>query len=127
MKKKVISTKKAFISKNSVSQALVCSFDKIFSCSGQIGIDPETGEMGSSTEEQVSRTMYNIGKILEEAGADFSNVLKTNIFLTNLEDSQIVDATYRKFFNPPFPTRSMVEVTRLPKNAKVEIEVWGVL
>lgn len=91
--------------------------------SGQIPIDPESGEvMRGSIAEQTERVMQNISSILEEAGSTFSAVVKTTIFLKDLEDFEEVNAVYGRFFETEPPARATVEVSSLPKDAGVEIE-----
>jgi 2-iminobutanoate/2-iminopropanoate deaminase len=90
---------------------------------GQIGIDPETGELREGIEAQTEQVMKNLKAILEEAGLNFSDVVKTTIFLKKMEDFPKVNNIYAKFFNEPYPSRSTVEVSNLPKGALIEIEL----
>lgn len=90
--------------------------------SGQLGIDPASGEMGKDVSEQAHFSMKNMGAILKEAGMDYSNVVKTTIFLQSLEDFATVNAIYESYFGGQFPSRSCVEVAGLPKGGLVEIE-----
>jgi 2-iminobutanoate/2-iminopropanoate deaminase len=92
--------------------------------SGQLPLNPETGELAASIEEQVETSLRNIDGILGEAGYSREEVIKTTIFLKNMDDFGKVNAVYGRFFEGcVFPARSTVEVARLPKDAGVEIEV----
>ncbi len=94
-------------------------------CSGQIPLDPKSGEMVGTgdVEAQTKQVMKNIEAVIKEAGASFSQVVKTTIFLKNMSDFPKVNAIYGEFFSKPYPARSTVEVARLPKDVLVEIEV----
>ena len=92
--------------------------------SGQIAIDPKTNEFVNGTvEEQTKIVMENIKAILEEAGLDLSCVIKTTIYLKNINDFPLVNKVYGEYFKEHKPARATVEVSNLPKNALVEIEV----
>lgn len=90
---------------------------------GQIGIDPETGELREGVEAQVVQAMQNLQSILEAAGLSFQDVVKTTIFLVNMDDFKKVNEVYARYFREPYPARSTVGVKELPKGALVEIEV----
>jgi 2-iminobutanoate/2-iminopropanoate deaminase len=91
--------------------------------SGQIPLDPTTMEFVSDdVKEQTSQVMENISAILKEAGLTFTNVVKMNIYLDSMENFSIVNEVYASFLNEPYPARAAVEVSQLPKGAKVEIE-----
>jgi len=91
--------------------------------SGQIGID-RTGEFVSEdVVEQTKQAMKNIGFVLEEAGLSYENIIKTSIFLKDMNDFPKVNDAYASYFQDQFPARETVEVSRLPKDAKVEISV----
>jgi 2-iminobutanoate/2-iminopropanoate deaminase len=94
-------------------------------CSGQIPLDPATGIITGegNVEAQTAQVMKNIKAVLTQANLDFSNVVKTTIFLKNMGDFPKVNAIYAESFKAPFPARSTVEVARLPKDVLVEIEV----
>ncbi len=95
--------------------------------SGQIAIVPETGKMSQSTiTEEARQVMLNIQAILDEAGMKFENVAKTTIFLKNMDNFAMVNEVYGSFFDNNFPARETVEVSRLPKEANVEISVIAV-
>lgn len=92
--------------------------------SGQISLDPETGEIvGSTIEEQTAQVMKNVAAILEAAGTDFDHVVKTTCFLNDMNDFAAFNAEYAKSFGEVRPARSAVAVEKLPKGALVEVEV----
>lgn len=92
--------------------------------SGQIPLDPETGEIvGSTIEEQTAQVMKNVAAILEAAGTDFDHVVKTTCFLNDMNDFAAFNAEYAKSFSEVRPARSAVAVEKLPKGALVEVEV----
>ena len=92
--------------------------------SGQIPLDPETGEIvGSIIEEQTAQVMKNVAAILEAAGTDFDHVVKTTCFLNDMNDFAAFNAEYAKSFGEVRPARSAVAVEKLPKGALVEVEV----
>ncbi len=95
--------------------------------SGQIPLNPETGKIEeTSIEAQTRQVMENISAVLEAAGTNFSRVVKTTCFLRNMEDFAAFNAIYAEYFSGR-PARSCVEVSALPKNALVEIEVTAIL
>ncbi|GHB42366.1 reactive intermediate/imine deaminase [Pseudovibrio japonicus] len=94
--------------------------------SGQLPINPETGEMPADVADQTLQSLKNGLAIVEEAGLAAKNIVKTTVFVKDLNDFGRVNEVYGKFFednNAPFPARSCVEVARLPKDALVEIEM----
>ena len=98
-------------------------FDNTIFLSGQIGID-RTGEFVSEdVVEQTKQAMKNIGFVLKEAGLSYENIIKTSIFLKDMNDFPKVNDAYASCFQDQFPARETVEVSRLPKDAKVEISV----
>jgi 2-iminobutanoate/2-iminopropanoate deaminase len=98
-------------------------FDNTIFLSGQIGID-RTGEFVSEdVVEQTKQAMKNIGFVLKEAGLSYENIIKTSIFLKDMNDFPKVNDAYASYFQDQFPARETVEVSRLPKDAKVEISV----
>lgn len=119
--KKALSSANAPAALGPYAQAIVVG-DTIY-CSGQLGLNPISGELPESVEEQTTQAMKNIAAILETSNATFINVVKTTIFLADMNDFQKVNHVYSSYFEPPFPARSTVQVARLPKDAKVEIEV----
>jgi len=92
--------------------------------SGQIPLDPATGELvGGGVEAQTEQVMANIREVLTAAGLDFSQVVKTTIFLADLADFAMVNAIYGRFFGATPPARSTVQVAALPRGAAVEVEM----
>ena len=91
--------------------------------SGQLPIDPATGAFPEGIQAQTRQSLTNVKAILTEAGTDMDHVLKTTVFLSDLSDFGAVNAIYADFFGPDYPSRSCVEVARLPMDALVEIEV----
>jgi 2-iminobutanoate/2-iminopropanoate deaminase len=123
--KKIISTSEAPAAIGPYSQA-VRSGNFLF-CSGQIPLDPKSGQIVSGDiGTQTRRVLDNIGAVLEAEGLVFENIVKTTIFLTDLGDFQIVNEIYGSYFKQQPPARSTVQVSALPKGAKVEIEVIAV-
>lgn len=119
--KKIISTDEAPLAIGPYSQAVIAG-DFIF-ISGQLPIDPENGEMPNDVQEQTRQSLENIKSILTEAELDLRNVVKTTIYISDMNDFSVMNDVYSKFFNEPYPARAAVEVARLPKDAFVEIEV----
>lgn len=96
--------------------------------SGQIPLSPETGEViGTTIEEQTEQVLKNISAILESAGSEFDQVVKTTCFLKNMNDFSAFNDVYATAFNDNLPARSAVEVARLPKDVLVEIEIIAVV
>ena len=96
--------------------------------SGQVPLSPETGEIiGTTIQEQTKQVLKNISAILAEAGTDFDHVVKTTCFLSDMNDLYRLTTFYATAFKADFPARSAVEVARLPKDVKVEIEVIAYL
>lgn len=118
---KTIYTPKAPAAIGPYSQAVVCG-DMLFT-SGQIPVNPETGEIaGETISEQAEQVTKNIGAVLEEAGTNFENAVKTTCFLADMGDFQVFNEVYAKYFVNK-PARSCVAVKTLPKNVLCEVEV----
>lgn len=94
--------------------------------SGQIPLDPQTGVMPEGIEVQTRRSLDNVKGLLESQGLDFSNVVKTTVFLDSMDDFAVMNDIYAQYFVEPFPARSAVEVAKLPKGALIEVEVIAV-
>ena len=125
MKKEIILTKKAPTPIGQYNQAV--KVENTLYVSGQIPIDAETGKIvADDIAKQTDQVMENIWAILNEAGMDFSNVVKCSIFVKDITDFYIVDAAYEKFFHDDPPARETVEVAALPKGAKIEISCIAV-
>ena len=123
MKTKV-TTDKAPAALGPYSQALVV--DGTLYASGQLGIDPATGEMPEAFEAQAKQVMLNMGAVLKEAGYDYSDVVKTTIFVDDLANFTVLNDIYGEYFTEYQPARSCVQAARIPKDAKVEIEFIAV-
>lgn len=120
----VISTQKAPAAIGPYSQAL--DLGNMLFLSGQIPVNPQTGEIPMSIEEQTTQSLCNVRSILEEAGLSMENVVKTTVFLADLNDFVAMNGIYESFFAKPFPARSCIQVAGIPKGAKVEIECIAV-
>lgn len=94
--------------------------------SGQIPLNPQTGEMPEGIEAQAKQVLENVKGLLESQGLDFSHVVKTTVFLDNMDDFNTVNGIYAQYFVEPYPARSAVEVAKLPKGALIEVEVIAV-
>lgn len=129
MEKKVIRTEQAPAPVGPYNQAIVASGTTIF-IAGQIAINPDTGEIVGTNDvvAQTKQVMSNIAAILTEAGADWTNVVKTSVFLTDLGNFATVNQVYAQYFDEATaPARACVEVSRLPKDVLVEIECIAVV
>ncbi|MBO6114878.1 MAG: RidA family protein [Lachnospiraceae bacterium] len=124
--KKIISTPKAPAAIGPYSQAIVV--DKMVFTSGMIPIIPETGELETGdVKAQARQAIKNLVTLLEEAGSSAENVVKTTVFIKNMNDFASINEVYSEFFTENFPARSCVEVARLPKDVLVEIEAVALL
>lgn len=121
MKKEIVSTKDAPAAIGPYSQAIKAA--GLVFISGQIPLDPASGEIaGDNIEAQTERVMKNLGAVLKAAGSDLDKVVKTTIYLTDLNDFAVVNGIYGSYFNDSPPARATVEVSGLPKGVKVEID-----
>ena len=103
-------------------------FDQLVFTTGQLPLDPTTGEIISEdVRDQTRQVMNNLKAILEEAGCSMDRVLKATVFITSMEDFQKVNEVYSEFFAGDYPARSCIEVSGLAKGAKVEIEAIAAL
>ena len=117
----VVSTPDAPKALGPYSQAIVTG-GFVF-CSGQIPIDPETNSIKAETvEDQTRQSITNLSAVLKAAGSSLSNVVKTTVFIKDMNDFAAVNGVYAEMFGDTKPARSCVEVARLPKDVKVEIE-----
>lgn len=120
--KKVINTNQAPAAIGPYSQAI--KVGNLVYTSGQIPINPATGNfVEGGIKEQTRQSLTNIKAILEEAGLSMNNVVKTTVFLADMNDFADMNSVYAEFFAEPYPARSAVAVKTLPKGALVEIEV----
>ena len=99
----------------------------LFYSSGQIPLNPEGVMVEGSIEEQTHQVFANLKAVLEEAGSSLSQVVKTTVFIKDMNDFVVLNEIYAKHFGDHKPARSTVEVARLPKDAKIEIEVISVV
>lgn len=106
------------------SQAILTG-DTLFT-SGQLGLDPSTGELAKDAASQTKQALTNLGEILREAGFEYGDIVKTTVFVTDLNDFATVNAAYQGFFKGDYPARSCVQVAALPKGGLVEIECIAV-
>lgn len=96
--------------------------------SGQVALDPKTGEMvGADIGQQTQRTLENVKGIVEAAGSKMTHVVKTTVFLKDMNEFAAMNEVYARYFSSAPPARSTVQVARLPKDALVEIEVIAIL
>ena len=108
------------------SQGMV--INNMLFASGQIPLDPKTGEMvGTTIQEQAERVMENVKGLLAAAGTDFDHVVKTTCFLADINDFAAFNEVYARYFSASLPARSAVGVAGLPKGAMVEVEVIAVV
>lgn len=121
MEKKIILTKEAPAPIGPYSQAVLCG--NTLYCSGQIALDEKGVMHNESIEAEAVQVMKNIGLVLKEAGMNYTHIVKTSIFLKDMNDFQKVNEVYTSYFNYDFPARETVEVSRLPKDAHVEISI----
>ena len=121
---KVISTNKAPAAIGPYSQAL--DLGNLVFVSGQIPVNPATGTMPEDVRDQARQSLANLKAILAEAGLSMTDVVKTVVFLADLNDFAAVNEAYAQAFAEPFPARSCVQVAGIPKGAKAEIECIAV-
>lgn len=125
MNKKIVATTKAPQAIGPYSQAVIVG--EMVYTSGQLGLDPETMALKETVVDQAHQACKNLIAVLEEAGSSIENVIKTTVFLDDINDFIKVNEVYAQYFKEPYPARSAVEVGKLPKLAKVEIEVIATL
>ncbi len=120
MNRKIINTKEAPTAIGPYSQAVQTG--SLLFCSGQLGLDPETGELAAGVRDQADRAMKNIAGLARAAGASVDSIVKTTIFLKDMADFAVVNEVYGSYFMAEKPARSTVAVAGLPKGGLVEIE-----
>ena len=124
--KKEVKTDKAPQAIGPYSQGIIAN--GFLFCSGQIPIVPETGALLTGPiEEQTRQVLKNLAAILAAAGRTFDDVVKCSVFLQNMDDFAAMNKVYGEFFKTPYPSRAAVQVARLPKDVKVEIEAIAAL
>ncbi len=100
---------------------------RLIFCSGQLGLDPATGELAAGVEQQAEQALSNLRAVLGAAGATMDDVVKTTIFLADMADFAAVNAIYARHFGEPFPARSTVAVAGLPRGGRVEVEATALV
>lgn len=125
MEKKIIATENAPGAIGPYSQAV--QIGELVYTSGQLPVNPITGLVPNDVKEQTKQSLENIKAILEAAGTSMDKVVKSTVFIKDMNDFGEVNEVYGQFFVAPFPARSCVEVARLPKDVKVEIEVIALI
>lgn len=118
--KNVISTDKAPAAIGPYSQAI--EVNGMVYTSGVIPVDPATGNIPEGSVEQAKQAFQNLSNLLEAAGTSTDNVVKTTVFIKEMNDFAAINEVYAQFFSAPYPARSCVEVARLPKDVMLEIE-----
>lgn len=125
MGRNIISTDAAPAAVGPYSQAVTAG--NLVYTAGQVGMDPETGDLRLGTKAQTEQAMKNLQAVLEAAGSGLEHIVKTTIFMADMSDYQQINDIYSGFFEDAPPARSAVEVARLPLDARVEIEVVAVI
>ena len=124
--KKEVKTEKAPKAIGPYSQGVVAN-GFVFA-SGQIPIIPDSGELQTGTiEEQARQVLKNLGAVLEAAGSSLNDVVKATVFLQDMNDFGRMNAVYQEFFKAPYPARAAIQVARLPRDVKIEIEAVAVV
>jgi 2-iminobutanoate/2-iminopropanoate deaminase len=118
--KSIVSTDKAAPAAGPYSQAT--RTEQFVFASGQLPIDPVSGKIPDGIERQTRQSLDNLSAVLEAGGASFGSVMKTTVFLKDMNDFAVMNGIYAEFFKDAPPARSTIEVARLPKDALVEIE-----
>lgn len=124
---KEVKTKKAPQAIGPYSQAIVTQGEMLF-LSGQIPLDPDSGEMISGgIIEQTERCLKNIKAILQSQALNMDHIVKTTVFMTDLKEFADMNKVYSEFFKQPYPARSTIQVAALPKGARVEVEAIAIV
>ncbi len=123
--KKVISTDNAPAVIGPYSQATV--HGNTLYVSGQIPVNPKTGEIPTDIKEQTRQSLENVKAIVEAAGSNMGLVLRCGIFVKDMNDFTAINEVYATFFEEPYPARATVEVARLPKDVNIEIEATAII
>lgn len=122
--KSLISTDKAAPAAGPYSQAT--RTEQLVFASGQLPIDPVSGNIPDGIEKQTHQSLANLAAVLEAGGASLASVLKTTVFLKNMGDFTVMNGIYAEYFSESPPARSTIEVARLPKDALVEVEAIAI-
>jgi 2-iminobutanoate/2-iminopropanoate deaminase len=127
MRREPITTDKAPKALGPYTQAIRSSSETLVFCSGQVGLDPASGDLVSGgITAQTRQALRNLGAVLDAAGTSLAFVVKTTVFLADMGDFAEMNAIYGEYFPASHPARSTVQVARLPKDARVEIEAIAV-
>lgn len=122
--RKIINSARAPRAVGPYSQA--AAGEHLICISGQLPIEPETGEMASTLEGQVRQCMKNVSALAEEGGSDKDGILKCGLFIRDMKEFEKINSVYQEFFCGDAPARFVVEVSALPKNARIEIDAIAV-
>jgi len=122
---KIISTGDAPVAVGPYSQAL--AVNGFIFCSGQIGIDPKTNKLVDGIEKQTRQVMDNLKEVVSAGGSDFNHVVKTTIYLLDMNNYGLVNQIYGEYFTDNKPARATIEVSRLPKDCLIEIDAIAVV
>lgn len=126
--KEIIKTSNAPAAVGPYSQAIKATGAQMIFCSGQVALDPGTGQLvGVTAAEQTEQVLKNIKAILAAAGAEMKDVVKTTIFLVDMNDFPAVNDVYGRFFTTEMPARATVQASGLPKNSRIEIDAIAVI
>lgn len=123
----IIKTENAPAAIGPYSQAVIVDHLGLLFTAGQLGMTPDGEFVADDIAAQTRQSLHNVQSILQAAGADMSHVIKTTIFLNDMNDFAAMNAVYAEFFSVNPPARSAIEVSRLPKNALIEIEAIATL
>lgn len=123
--KEIINTNKAPQAIGPYSQAV--KINGFVFTSGQIPVCPETGEVASDIQAQAKQALENLKEVLKEAGADMDKVIKTTVFIKDMNDFAAINEIYAQYFTDNYPSRACVQVARLPKDVGIEVEAIAVL
>jgi 2-iminobutanoate/2-iminopropanoate deaminase len=128
MIREIVSTSSAPRAIGPYSQAVIVEGARCIYCSGQIPLDPQTGELvgGGDVGKETHRVMQNLAAVLKAAGMSLDAVVKTTIYLTDLRDFAVVNEAYATYFGSTPPARATVQVVALPRGARVEIDAVAV-
>lgn len=123
MTKEIVFSDKAPAALGPYSQAVISTAPATVFISGQLGLDPDTGELVSAQfEEQVRQSMANLKAVIEEAGGGMEDIVRVGLYLTDLNNFGIANSVMQEIFPEPYPARSTIEVSALPKGAQFEID-----
>lgn len=120
-----ISTDKAPAAVGPYSQAVIAG-NMVF-VSGQIPVDPKTGNIPENIVDQARQALTNLGEVLKAAGSELDKAVRVTVFITDISAFADVNKVYAEFFSEPYPSRSCVEVSKLPKGVKIEIDAIGII